>query len=94
MGGGLRGPASIDPMTRRAFCETRRRLPELVRMLRKDAGAKVEITVHGQVVAELHAAAPEPEPGAAARKLLALMKRLPKPRGRRTRLSTRVSPER
>jgi hypothetical protein len=40
--------------------------------------------------AELRAALPEPEPGAAAKKLVALMRRLPKRRGRKTDISTRV----
>jgi antitoxin (DNA-binding transcriptional repressor) of toxin-antitoxin stability system len=73
-----------------AISETRRRLPELVRLLRKNSEAKVQITVHGEVVAELRAAQPEPEPGSAARKLLELMKKLPRHRGRRSRLSTQV----
>ena len=40
--------------------------------------------------AELRAALPEPEPGAAARKLLELGARLPRPRGRRTDVSRHV----
>lgn len=70
--------------------EARRRLPELVRQVRKDAGTSVQITVRGEVVAELRAAQPEPEPGAAAKKLLELMAKLPKHRGRKTRVSSRV----
>jgi antitoxin (DNA-binding transcriptional repressor) of toxin-antitoxin stability system len=73
-----------------SISEARRRLPELVRQVRKDAGAKVEIMVRDEVVAELRAALPEPEPGAAAKKLVALMRRLPKHRGRKTNISTRV----
>jgi antitoxin (DNA-binding transcriptional repressor) of toxin-antitoxin stability system len=73
-----------------AISEARRRLPELVRRVRNDAGASVQITVHDEVVAELRAAHPEPEPGAAARKLLELMRRLPKHRGRKTRISSHV----
>jgi hypothetical protein len=42
------------------------------------------------VVAELRAALPEPEPGAAARKLAELMAKLPRARGRRTDVSMRV----
>jgi hypothetical protein len=38
------------------------------------------ITVRDEAVAELRAAAPSPEPGAAARKLLEIMASLPKPR--------------
>lgn len=70
--------------------EARRRLPELVRQVRKDPGTTVQITVRDEVVAELRAALPEPEPGAAARKLLELMAKLPKPRGRRTDVSSHV----
>ena len=64
-----------------SISEARKRLPELVRQVSKDAGAKIEITVRDEVVAELRAALPEPEPGAAAKKLVALMRRLPKPAG-------------
>jgi antitoxin (DNA-binding transcriptional repressor) of toxin-antitoxin stability system len=73
-----------------SISEARKRLPELVRQVRKDAGAKVEITVRDQVVAELRASLPEPEPGAAAKKLVQLMRRLPKRRGRKTNISGHV----
>lgn len=73
-----------------SISEARKRLPELVRQVRKDAGAKVEITVHNEVVAELRAALPEPKPGAAARKLLELMRKLPKHRGRKTAVSSHI----
>jgi len=73
-----------------SISEARRRLPELVRQVRKDAGATVQITVRDEVVAQLRAAVPEPEPGAAARKLLELMEKLPKHRGRKTNISSRV----
>jgi antitoxin (DNA-binding transcriptional repressor) of toxin-antitoxin stability system len=73
-----------------SISEARKRLPELVRQVRKDAGAKIEITVHDEVVAELRATLPEPEPGAAAKKLLQLMRRLPKHRGRKTNISGHV----
>ncbi|MBI3001552.1 MAG: hypothetical protein HYY46_24315 [Deltaproteobacteria bacterium] len=73
-----------------SISEARKRLPELVRQVRKDAGAKVEITVRDEVVAELRAALPEPEPGAAAKKLLDIMRRLPKHRGRKTDISAHV----
>ena len=66
--------------------EARRRLRELVRQVRKDAGEPVQITVRDEVVAELRAAQPEPE--AAAKKLLELMTKLPKHRGRRTIISS------
>jgi antitoxin (DNA-binding transcriptional repressor) of toxin-antitoxin stability system len=70
--------------------EARKRLPELVRQVRKDAGARVEIMVRAEVVAELRAALPEPEPGAAAKKLVELMLRLPKQRGRKTCVSRHI----
>jgi antitoxin (DNA-binding transcriptional repressor) of toxin-antitoxin stability system len=69
-----------------SISEARKRLPELVRQVRKDAGARVEIMVRDEVVAEL----PEPEPGAAAKKLVELMRRLPKQRGRKTYVSRHV----
>jgi antitoxin (DNA-binding transcriptional repressor) of toxin-antitoxin stability system len=75
---------------RLSISETRKRLPELVRLVRKDPGATVEITVRGEVVAELRAALPEPEPGAAARALLELARRLPRRRRGRTDVSSRV----
>jgi len=73
-----------------SISEAQKRLPELVRRVRKDAGLSVQITVHDEVVAELRAALPEPEPGAAAKKLLELMEKLPKHRGRKTTISSRV----
>jgi antitoxin (DNA-binding transcriptional repressor) of toxin-antitoxin stability system len=73
-----------------SISEARRRLPELVRKVRNDAGATVQIMVHDEVVAELRAAEPEPEPGAATTKLLELMQRLPKHRGCKARISSRV----
>jgi antitoxin (DNA-binding transcriptional repressor) of toxin-antitoxin stability system len=73
-----------------SISEARKRLPELVHQVRKDTGAKVEITVRDEVVAELRAALPEPEPGAAAKKLIALMRQLPKRRGRKTNISAHV----
>ena len=73
-----------------SISEARRRLPELVRQVRKNAGRSVQITVHDEVVAELRAAQPEPEPGAAAKKLLELIQKLPKNRGRKTTISSHV----
>jgi antitoxin (DNA-binding transcriptional repressor) of toxin-antitoxin stability system len=73
-----------------SISEARKRLPELVRRVRKDTGAKVEITVRDEVVAELRAALPEPEPGAAAKRLLQLMRTLPKHRGRKTKVSAHI----
>ncbi|MGH7793292.1 MAG: hypothetical protein ACREQ2_00080 [Candidatus Binatia bacterium] len=73
-----------------SISEARKRLPELVRQVRQDAGAKIEITVRDEVVAELRATLPEPEPGVAAKKLVQLMRRLPERRGRKTRVSEHV----
>jgi len=75
-----------------SISEARRRLPELVRQVRKDTGAKVEITVRDEVVAELRAALPEPEPGAAARKLLEVRRKLAKRglKARRRNVSSHV----
>jgi antitoxin (DNA-binding transcriptional repressor) of toxin-antitoxin stability system len=73
-----------------SISEARKRLPELVRQVRRDAGRSVQITVHDEVVAELRAAQPEPEPGAAARKLLELIKKLPKHRGPKSTTSSHV----
>lgn len=70
--------------------EARRRLPELVRQVRADTGATVQITVHDEVVAELRAALPEPEPGAAAKALLALARRLRRRRGPKLDVSSNV----
>jgi len=73
-----------------SITEARKRLPELVRRVRRDAGTTIQITVRDEVVAELRPALPEPEPGAAARKLVELMKALPKHRGRKSGVSKRV----
>lgn len=70
-----------------SISETRRRLPELVRHIRKDSGATIQITVREEVVAELRAAVPEPEPGLAAKKLLRLMRKMPKQRRRKVNVS-------
>jgi antitoxin (DNA-binding transcriptional repressor) of toxin-antitoxin stability system len=73
-----------------SISEARRRLPELVKRVRKN-GDMVQITVHDEVVAELRAAQPEPEPGAAARAMLALIARLPKHRGPKHDVSGHVN---
>jgi antitoxin (DNA-binding transcriptional repressor) of toxin-antitoxin stability system len=79
-----------EGMVKLSISEARKRLPALVRRVQRDAGASVEITVHNEVVAELRAVQPEPEPGVAARRLLRLMKKLPKRRGRKIPISSRV----
>jgi antitoxin (DNA-binding transcriptional repressor) of toxin-antitoxin stability system len=73
-----------------SISEARKRLPELVRRVRKDTGVKFEITVRDEVVAELRGKSPEPEPGAAANRLFQAMRRLPRSRGRKTRVSEHV----
>ena len=50
----------------------------------------MQITVHDQVVAELRAVQSEPDPGAAAKTLLCLMKTLPRPRGRKLPVSSHL----
>jgi antitoxin (DNA-binding transcriptional repressor) of toxin-antitoxin stability system len=80
----------FEAIMKLSISEARKQLPALVRRVRRDAGARVEITVHNEVVAELRAVQPEPEPGAAAQSLLRLMKQLPKPRGRKLPISSRV----
>ena len=86
---GFASPCTL-PLMKLSISETRRRLPELVRRVRKNAEAKVEITVRDEVVAELRPAQSRPEPGAAAKKLLGLMHKLPKRRGAKTNVSGRV----
>ena len=75
-----------------SISEARKRLPELVRQVRKDPDATVQITVHDEPVAELRAVTTGPEPGEAARKLLELRKKLAKKslKSRRTDVSNRV----
>ena len=78
-------------MTRVSISEARRRLPQLVRQVKHDRGSVVQITVRDEVVAELRAAIPEPEPGAAARAPLELMRKVPKRRGPRRNISGHVN---
>jgi hypothetical protein len=72
-------------MKRVSITEARRRLPQPARQLTQHPGSVVQITVRNEVVAELRAArpVPEPAPGAAARALLELAQKLPKRRRRR-----------
>lgn len=56
--------------------EFRRRLPALVRELQRDPTAYVQITVREEAVAELRSLQPSPAPGEAARRLLALERRM------------------
>ena len=77
-------------MTRVTISEARKRLPQLVRQVKQDRGSVVQITVRDEVVAELRAALPEPEPGAAARALVEVMRKLPKHRRPRRNISGHV----
>jgi antitoxin (DNA-binding transcriptional repressor) of toxin-antitoxin stability system len=67
-----------------SISQARKRLPALVRQVRRDPGATVQITVGEEAVAELRALQPSPQPGEAARKLLELRKRLAR-KGLKTR---------
>jgi antitoxin (DNA-binding transcriptional repressor) of toxin-antitoxin stability system len=71
--------------------EARQKLPELVRRVRNDSELRVQITVHGEVAAELHACLPEPRPGAAASRLREVMAQLPAHRGPERRVSESVN---
>jgi antitoxin (DNA-binding transcriptional repressor) of toxin-antitoxin stability system len=77
-------------MIKLSISEARKRLPALVRQVQRDAGTSVQITVHDHVVAELRAVQHELAPGAAARTLLDVMAKLPKRRGRKIPISSRV----
>jgi len=46
-----------------SISEARRRLPQPVHQVKQDRGSVVRITVWDEVVAELRAALPEPDPG-------------------------------
>jgi antitoxin (DNA-binding transcriptional repressor) of toxin-antitoxin stability system len=72
-----------------SISDARRRLPELVKKVRAEAGT-IQITLRDEVVAELRPALPEPPPGAAARALLALARRLPRRSGRQNRVSSDI----
>jgi len=75
-----------------SISEARRKLPALVKTVRKDPRTTIQITVREEVVAELRALQPGPEPGVAARKLLELRKKLAKKglKTRRTDVSSHV----
>lgn len=83
-------PKSSSNAKRGTISEARRRLLQLVRRVKQDRGSVVQITVRGDVVAELRAALPQPEPGAAAQALLDLARRLRGRRGPLRNVSGRV----
>jgi len=67
-----------------SISEARKRLPRLVRQVRRDPSATVQITVGEEAVAELRALQPSPQPGEAARMLLELRKKFAR-KGLKTR---------
>lgn len=71
--------------------EARQRLPELVRRVKGDADFRVQITVHGDVAAELRASPKAAPAGAAARRLKEVMAQLPEHSGKKRRVSERVN---
>jgi antitoxin (DNA-binding transcriptional repressor) of toxin-antitoxin stability system len=84
------GRAESEIIMKLSISEARKRLPALVRRVQRDANTSVQITVHDQVVAELRAVQQELAPGAAATTLLGIMAKLPKRRGRKIPISSRV----
>ena len=74
---------------RMTVSEARRTLPELVKRV-KGGDLRIQITVHGEVAAELRAAVADPPPGAAAARLRELMTELPLVRGGKRRTSEEV----
>jgi antitoxin (DNA-binding transcriptional repressor) of toxin-antitoxin stability system len=75
-----------------SISEARKKLPQLVRQVRKDPRTTVQITVRDEPVVELRAIGTGPEPGEAARKLLELRKKFAKRplKARRADVSSRV----
>ncbi len=71
--------------------KARQKLPELVRRVKEDGDLRVQITVHGNVAAELRGCPLEPPPGAAAKRLRELMAELPAHRGSKRNISEQVN---
>lgn len=63
--------------------EARTKLPQLIKQLQRNPNLIYEITVHHEVVAELKAPPQLSEGGEAAKRLLAIMEQLPRPRSRK-----------
>lgn len=63
--------------------EARAKLPQLIKKIQRNPSLTYEITVHHEVVAELKAPPQLSEGGETAKRLLAIMKQLPKPRSRK-----------
>ena len=74
-----------------SISEARQKLPELVRRVKKDGDLRVQITVNGDVAAELRGCPREPPPGAAARRLREVMAELPAHRGRKRHISEQIN---
>jgi len=75
-----------------SISDARRQFSRLVKQLRRNPHTIFTLTVRGEVAAELRAVLPGPEPGLAARRLLEIMARLPKPRSKaRTNISAHVN---
>jgi antitoxin (DNA-binding transcriptional repressor) of toxin-antitoxin stability system len=75
-----------------SISEARKKLPQLIRRVRKNPNATVQITVREEAVAELRALQPGPVPGEAARRLLDLRKKFARKglKTRRTDVSNHV----
>ena len=80
-----------NPSMKVTITEARRRLPELVHRVKVDDGLRVQITVHGDVAAELRSCPGDPPLGAAAQRLRELMAELPPHRGRKRNISEQVN---
>ena len=70
--------------------QARQKLTRLVRQIQKNPELVFQLTVRGQVMAELGAASPEPEPGAAARALLQIARNQPMGPRPRTNISEHI----
>lgn len=71
--------------------EARKRLSELVHQVKREGDLRVQITVHGNVAAELRGCTPDPPPGAAAKRLRELMADFPTHRGRKRNTSEQIN---
>ena len=84
---------SSIPLVKVPISEARQKLLELVRRIKADQALRIQITLRGEVAAELRAYSPAPAPGVAAQRLRELMGRLPPHRGRKRAVSERVKAE-
>jgi antitoxin (DNA-binding transcriptional repressor) of toxin-antitoxin stability system len=74
-----------------SISEARKRLPQIMKSLRASRDAVYQITVHGEVIAEI-TSPPMVKPGEAAARLLSLRRTrsLKEARGRKTKVSEHV----